>query len=139
MSFGRSHFAGPGVVGTTATGFYQALALLTSHLLRLRADMAEGSSGGIRLKPRDNSDPTAGPSTFSPDEFPDIEFVEDTPNAARREDLEGRRREPGTQTKGEVGGEPSSDGKKHRNLVVCIDGTANQFSEKVRLPSHREM
>lgn len=98
--------------------------------------MAANSGEGVRLKPRDTSDPTAGPSTFLPEEYPDIAFADVTPNAARHGDSEGRTREQGTQTRDEAGGHSPPEGKKPRNLVVCIDGTANQFSENVRLSSN---
>lgn len=86
--------------------------------------MAEDSSETFRLKS------TATNSSFSLEDYPDIAFVDATPELKGDEEPRDRTGERATTTK-----EEASDRKKHKNLVVCIDGTANQFGLKVRSPA----
>ena len=87
--------------------------------------MEEGSSDGLRFKPVDNPTSTDTSPAFSLKDIPGVTFVDATPATVQSNDSAGSRR--ATQANDEAPEE-----KKHKNLVVCIDGTANQFGLKVR-------
>ena len=106
--------------------------------------MAEDFTAGIRLKPSEDSSSTANNSIFLPEDFPGVSFIDATPTV-EDEDVTVRTREQVTQTEDEVSTrrikeqatQTNSEGLDEKkpggkNLVVCIDGTANQFGLKVR-------